>query len=95
MCLDDEKLDRLGFRTHPNHQNWLAARFGTKILPIVWELGIIAVEMKVIWGISGKELLELQLQPVKHNETLRQGGIQGERKCRSDDVSIWEDKLRN
>lgn len=42
----------------------------------------------------GKEQLELQPQQVKHNETLRQAGIQGERKCRSDDVSIWEDKLK-
>lgn len=60
---------------------------------MVWKLGTIAVEMKFIWGISGKEQLELQPQQIKHNETLRQAGIQGERNCRSDDVSIWEDKL--
>ena len=46
---------------------------------MVWELGTIAVEMKVIWGISGKEQLELQPQQVKHNENLRQTGIQGEK----------------
>jgi len=53
VCLDDEKIGRMGFRTRPNHQDQaIGCQQGERPFRRWCNLGMIATNLKVIWEMS-------------------------------------------
>ena len=55
VCLDDEKICGMGFRTRPNHQNQAVEMAAERnSFPRRWDPCIIGFDLKIIWEMSVK-----------------------------------------